>query len=199
MFGLKIVDWKEAVFFNSQSSKVCPPKIEMKQIDLIYTRLPDKVSHFKQKLIYFDETVIVTQQKIRVSKPLIVNGDIVLGNDYMALWFIFPSMWYDIGKIHNPSGTLTGYYCDIISPMKRFESEGTEFVFSVEITDLCLDLWVCPDSSYQILDEDEFEVAVKNGWIDESLAQKAGEELDKLIQLVKRGGFPPEIVEKPSF
>jgi len=168
----------------------------MKQIELIYTRLPDKVSHFKQKLLYFDETVIATQQKIKVAKPLIVGDKVVLDDDYTAIWFIFPGMWYDIGKIHNPAGTLTGYYCDIISPMNSFESASPEFVFSVEITDLCLDLWVCPDLSYQILDEDEFEVAVKNGWVDGSLAQKVERELNKLIQLVKRGEFPPAVVEK---
>ena len=168
----------------------------MKQIELIYTRLPDKVSHFKQKLIYFDETVIVTQQNINISKPLIVGDNVVLDDDYTALWFIFPGKWYDIGKIHNLAGSPTGYYCDIISPMKRLEPESTEFVFSVEITDLCLDLWVCTDGSYQVLDEDEFEVAVKNGWVDESLAQKAQRELNKLIQLVKGGRFPPEVVER---
>jgi len=168
----------------------------MRQIELVYTRLPDKVSHFRQELIYFDETVIVTQQRINISKPLIVGGGVVLGDDYTAVWFIFPDKWYDIGKIHNQSGRVTGYYCDIISPMSRFESESSEFVFRVEITDLCLDLWVSLEGSYQILDEDEFEVAVKNGWIDGSLAQKTECELNRLIQLVKEGKFPPAIVEK---
>lgn len=167
----------------------------MKKIELIYTRLPDKVSHFKQKLIYYDETVIVTRQKINIPKPLIVGNNVVLDTDYTALWFIFPDAWYDIGKIHNQSGTVTGYYCDIISPMRRFESESTEFVFRVEITDLCLDLWVSPDLSYQILDEDEFAVAVKNGWMDGSLAQKAEWELKRLIQLVQEEKFPPVMVE----
>ncbi len=167
----------------------------MKQIELIYKRLPHQVSFFQQELIYEDETAIVTRQKVKPSSPLIIDGVTALDDNYTALWFIFPGKWYDMGKMYNPQDECTGYYCDIIMPMKRRISKDKQFLFTVEITDLCLDLWICPDGSYHILDEDEFELAVKNGWMDNTLAQRAKQELNNLILLVKTGEFPPAIVE----
>ena len=167
----------------------------MKQIELIYKRLPHQASFFHQELIHEDETTIVTRQKVKPSSPLIIDGVTALDDNYTALWFIFPGKWYDMGKMYNPQDECTGYYCDIIMPMKRRISKDKQFLFTVEITDLCLDLWICPDGSYHILDEDEFELAVKNGWMDNTLAQKAKQELNNLILLVKTGEFPPAIVE----
>ncbi|MBM3241953.1 DUF402 domain-containing protein [Candidatus Poribacteria bacterium] len=178
----------------------------MKQIELIYKRLPNRVSFFQQELIYEDDTAIVTRQRVKPSSPLVIDSVTVLDDNYTALWFIFPDKWYDMGKMHNPQGECTGYYCDIIMPMKRTISQDKQFLFTVEITDLCLDLWICslrsptpsaysPDGSYHILDEDEFELAVKNGWMDNTLAQRARQELNNLIQLVKAGKFPPAIVQ----
>ena len=174
---------------------ICEKTFEMKQIELIYKRLPDQVSFFQQNLIYEDETAIVTRQKVKPSSPLIIDGVTVLDDNYTALWFIFPGKWYDMGKMYNPQGECTGYYCDIIIPMKRASSKDKQFVFTVEITDLFLDLWICPDGSYHILDEDEFELAIKNGWIDNTLAQRARQELNNLIQSIKAGEFPPAIVQ----
>jgi len=167
----------------------------MKQIELIYKRLPDKVSFFHQELIYEDETVIVTRQKVKPSSPLIIDDVTVLDDNYTALWFIFADKWYDMGKMYNPQDKCTGHYCDIIIPMKRMASADTQFAVTVEITDLCLDLWICPDGNYHILDEDEFEAAINNGWMDNQLSQRARQELDNLIQLVEAGQFPPAIVE----
>jgi len=166
----------------------------MKKIELIYTRLPNRTSKFQQELIYEDETVIATKQKVNPSTPIVIDGETVLDSNYTAVWFIFPDKWHDMGKMYNPQSQLTGYYCDIILPMKRAESSDKQFAFTLEITDLCLDLWIFPDGGCHILDEDEFELAIKNGWVDNTIAQKARQELDNLIQLVRSGKFPPAIV-----
>lgn len=171
----------------------------MKQIELIYKRLPNRVSFFQQELIYEDETAIVTRQQVKPSSPLVIDGITVLDDNYTAHWFIFPGKWYDMGTMYNTQNKCTGYYCDIIIPMKRTISKDKQFLFTVEITDLCLDLWICPDGSYHILDEDEFELAVQNGWMDSTLAQRARQELDNLIQSVKAGKFPPVIVKETEF
>ena len=159
----------------------------MGTIELIYTRLPDRVSHFQQNLLYEDDNVIVTTQRIRPSNPIVIDGVTVLGDDFTAVWFVFADLWYDIGKIYNLDNQFTGYYCDIIRPMKRTE---THF----EITDLFLDLWVSPDGSYQIQDEDEFEAAIQNNWIQTDLANQARTALQNLISEIESGVFPPEIV-----
>jgi predicted RNA-binding protein associated with RNAse of E/G family len=159
----------------------------MKTIELIYKRLPDRISHFQQNLLYEDSEVIVTSQQVKPSNPIVIDGVTVLGDDFTAIWFVFANQWYDIGKIYNLNNQLTGYYCDIIMPMKRTE---THF----EITDLFLDLWVSPDGSYQLHDEDEFEAAIQHNWIQSVLAEKARNMLQNLISEIESSVFPPEIV-----
>jgi len=158
------------------------------KIDLIYKRLPNCINHFEQKLVYKDRSVIVTTQQITPSEPIVIEGITVLGPNFWAIWFIFAKQWYDLGKIYNPQGKFTGYYCDIIKPMKR---SGTQ----IEITDLFLDLWVTPDLGYQILDHDEFASAIQNGWIEPDLASQAQQALDQLISVVESTNFPPEPVK----
>ena len=161
----------------------------METIELIYKRPPDRVNHFPQNLLYEDDDVIVTTQRIKPSSPIIIDGVTVLGDNYRAVWFVFANRWYDIGKIYNLEDHFTGYYCDIILPMKRLE---THF----EITDLFLDLWVSPDGSYQVEDEDEFESAIAHNWIQTDLANQARDALQDLIAEIESGAFPPEITNR---
>ena len=128
----------------------------METITLTYKRLPDRVNYFQQELLYEDSEVIVTSQRIKPSSPIVLNGETVLADNFTAIWFVFTGLWYDIGKIYNLDNEWTGYYCDIMMPVKRSSDQ-------FEIVDLFLDLWVSPDSSYEIQDEDEFETALEEG------------------------------------
>ena len=159
----------------------------MGTVELIYKRLPDRVNHFQQELLYEDASVIVTTQKLKPSNPIAIDGETVLDNGFTAVWFVFPNLWHDVGKIYDLENMFTGYYCDIITPMHRAENH-------FEITDLFLDLWVTPDGSYQIQDNDEFEEAIANAWIQPDLADKARKALQNLIAEVESGVFPPKIV-----
>ena len=161
----------------------------MQTIKLIYTRLPDRVSHFQQDLLYEDDEVIVTTQRVKPSQPLARDGVTMLGSNFTAVWFILANRWYDIGKIYNLEGQFTGYYCDIILPMRRTETH-------IEVTDLFLDVWVYENGSYQILDEDEFEFAIHNNWISTDLANQAKIALQSLISDIESGAFPPGIVTR---
>ena len=158
------------------------------KIDLIYKRLPDNINHFEQPLLYEDKSVIVTTQQITPSTPIVIEDITVLGPNFWAIWFIFAKRWYDLGKIYNPQGEFTGYYCDIIKPMQK---SGTQ----IEITDLFLDLWVTPELSYQILDRDEFVFAKQNGWIKPRLANQAEQALNQLINTIESTHFPPAPVK----
>ena len=163
----------------------------METITLTYKRLPDRVNYFQQQLLYEDEKVIVTSQCIKPSSPIVLKGETVLGDNFTAIWFVFTGLWYDIGKIYNLNNEWTGYYCDIMKPVKRSSDQ-------FEIVDLFLDLWVSPDGSYAIQDEDEFENALEEGIIDNELAEKARNALNDLIDEVKAGRFPPEFVQQFS-
>ena len=65
----------------------------------------------------------------------------------------------------------------------------------MKFVDLFLDLWVSPDGSYEIQDEDEFETALEKGSIGTELAEKAQNALNDLIDEVTSGRFPPEFVQ----
>ena len=160
----------------------------MQTITLTYKRLPDRVNYFEQQLLYKDKEVIVTTQGVTPSAPIIINGETVLGDNFNVIWFVFTGLWHDIGKVYNLKNEWTGYYCDIILPVDCTTDK-------FEILDLILDLWISPDGTYEIQDEDEFETALENGIIDIELAEKARKALDNLINEVKSGYFPPEFVK----
>jgi predicted RNA-binding protein associated with RNAse of E/G family len=62
----------------------------------------------------------------------------------------FSDRWYNIFEIRASDGRLKGWYCNIARPATITAEE-------VSAEDLALDLWVEPDGSQQVLDEDEFE------------------------------------------
>ena len=158
----------------------------METITLTYKRPPDRVNHFQQELLYVDADVIVTSQRVKPSSPIVQNGETVLGDNFAAIWFVFTGLWYDVGKVYNLDNEWTGYYCDVMKPVERgVDVAGKPSYF--EITDLFLDLWVNPDGTYEIQDEDEFEEAIQNGAIDVELERKAREVLDTLIAQVEEG------------
>ena len=158
----------------------------METVTLTYKRPPNRVNHFQQQLLYVDDEVIVTSQRVKPSSPIVQNGKTVLGDNFTAVWFVFTGLWYDVGKVYNLNNEWTGYYCDIMKPVKRsIDASGKLECF--EITDLFLDLWINPEGTYQIQDEDEFEEAVQNGVIDAELERKTWEVMKTLIAEVEAG------------
>ena len=164
----------------------------MEIVTLTYKRPPDRVNHFQQELLYLDDDVIVTSQRVKPSSPIVQNGKTVLGDNFAVVWFVFTGLWYDIGKVYNLDNEWTGYYCDIMKPVKRRVNVAGK-LDCFEITDLFLDLWINPDGTYQIQDEDEFEEAIQNGAIDPELEKKAQSVLTALIAEVEEGRLEPRL------
>ncbi len=173
----------------------------METVTLTYKRPPNRVNHFQQQLLYVDEEAIVTSQRVKPSTPIVQNGKTVLGDNFTAVWFVFTGLWYDVGKVYNLNNEWTGYYCDIMKPVKRsIDASGKLECF--EITDLFLDLWINPDGTYQIQDEDEFEEAVREGIIDAELERKAWEVMKTLIAEVEAGYLEQrlqEVIHRAAF
>ena len=141
-----------------------------------------------------DDDVIVTSQRVKPSSPIVQNGATVLGNNFPVVWFVFTGLWYDVGKVYNLNNEWTGYYCDVLKPVIRsMDVDGKLDRF--EITDLFLDLWINPDGTYEIQDEDEFEEAVQSGAIDAELEKKAWAVLKALITEVESGRLESLIQE----
>lgn len=166
----------------------------METVTLTYKRPPDRVNHFQQQLLYVDEDVIVTTQRVKPSTPIVQNGETVLADNFAVVWFVFTGLWYDVGKVYNLNNEWTGYYCDIMKPVKR-SINATGKLDCFEITDLFLDLWVNPDGTYEIQDEDEFEAAIQNGVIDFELERKARDVLTALITEVASGALEHRLQE----
>jgi uncharacterized protein len=79
--------------------------------------------------------------------------------------------WYNIFEIHDREDSmLKGWYCNICRPAV-IEAEG---VISYE--DLALDLWVAPDGTQTVLDEDEFSALT----LDAETRQQARAALEEL-------------------
>ena len=166
----------------------------METVTLTYKRPPDRVNHFQQELLYLDDDVIVTSQRVKPSSPIVQNGETVLGDNFAAVWFVFTGLWYDVGKVYNLNNEWTGYYCDIMKPVKRSMNVAGK-LDCFEITDLFLDLWINPDGSYEIQDKDEFEEAIQNGAIGTELERKARDVLTALIAEVESGSLEHQVQE----
>ena len=173
----------------------------METVTLTYKRPPNRVNHFQQELLYLDDAVIVTSQRVKPSSPIVQNGKTVLADNFAAVWFVFTGLWYDIGKVYNLNNEWTGYYCDVLKPVKRSVDVNGK-LNRFEITDLFLDLWINPDGTFEIQDEDEFEEAVQKGAIDAELEKKALEVLQALIAEVESGRMErrlQEIIHRVGF
>jgi predicted RNA-binding protein associated with RNAse of E/G family len=169
----------------------------METVTLTYKRPPNRVNHFQQELLYLDDEVIVTSQRVKPSSPIVQNGETVLADNFAAVWFVFTGLWYDVGKVYNLDNEWTGYYCDVLKPVKR-SVDATGKLDRFEITDLFLDLWINPDGTYEIQDEEEFEDAVQNGAIDTEVERKALEVLTSLIAEVESGDVERRLQEVMS-
>jgi len=161
----------------------------LKTIALLYRRLPNRVTRYRQVLLHEGDEAVVSLAPMTSPEPVVAEGFPLVRRGDLAVWFIFPHAWHDTGLVYDAARRFKGYYCDVITPARRIP-EG------YEITDLFLDLWVFPDRRYLILDREEFTQAVNQGWLSKPLAERAEAELHSLIRAVEEGSFPKPIVKR---
>jgi predicted RNA-binding protein associated with RNAse of E/G family len=121
---------------------------------------------------------------------VVVAGRTVLEADSPVVWLTFPGAWHDIGRFHTPDGRFTGFYANILTPV-RIETEATGDEW--ETTDLFLDVFVTPDGAAHLLDRDELDEARREGWIDAPLAARAEAEAERLVARARAGSWPPPV------
>lgn len=95
----------------------------------------------------------------------------------------FYDEFFSIVEYHDPAGRVLGYYCDIVTPLRR---DGDEYF----LTDLILDLWVSPGGHATEVDRDEFEAALASGMFPPQLEGDALVTLARLKAEVEEGIFP---------
>jgi len=160
----------------------------MPQVEIHYRRPPDRLDVFVQDLVVDRSELKVTlHDPSTVGTAISVNDRVIFEPEAPIVWFVFPNGWYDLGRFHLKDGTFTGYYVNLIAPPLLEDRTWTMF-------DLCLDLWIDPYGSFQVLDQDEFDEAVDRHWIDPPTALQARRELERLVTELRAGSFPPVIV-----
>lgn len=156
-----------------------------------YRRPPDRLDIFEQRLVLDAPDLIITLlERAGVSRPLLVDGCRVLARRSPILWFTFPGRWHDVGRFHDEHGRFTGYYANVITPVRVLADSAWE------TTDLYLDVWVGADGAIRLLDEDELEAAFAAGQLEDGLYSAARAEAARLLGEARRGVWPPEVVRE---
>lgn len=156
-----------------------------------YLRPPDREEVFQQHLLLDTPAVKVTlASNVPFDPPIRIHGEIALETGSDAVWFTFPGLWHDIGRFHLADDTFTGIYANILTP-PLIRGDGIWHT-----TDLFLDVWVDPTGAMDILDEDQLEEAVREGWISRETAHRAREEVRWIEGRFDEGKWPPGIVRE---
>ena len=156
-----------------------------------YRRLPAREHVYHQTLIHDRADVRVTlARSTKLRGPLMIEGAVALEPGSDVVWFTFPGAWHDIGRFHLIDGSFTGIYSNILTP-PVFESGDVW-----RTTDLCLDVWIGPSGEPVVLDRDEFDEAVSQGWVDDATRRRALEEVDRILDAASSGRWPPAVVQE---
>ncbi|MFW6116006.1 MAG: DUF402 domain-containing protein [Chloroflexota bacterium] len=114
-----------------------------------------KLDHTGREVISYPGEVLERRQEalvVRTSwdrEPMDL-GFVVLEPDDRWKEYFYTDRWYNIFEIRASEGGLKGWYCNVTRPARITEEE-------VAAEDLALDVWVGPDRSLRVLDEDEFD------------------------------------------
>jgi predicted RNA-binding protein associated with RNAse of E/G family len=157
-------------------------------VEIHYLRLPDRSTVFRQQLVHRSAECIVTlMPRTELARPVLAGETVVLEPNAPAVWFTFPGVWHDIGRFHTADGCFTGYYANVLTPV-QFRGPNVWHT-----TDLFLDVWVGVDGTIVVLDEDELEVALRDGAIDDASAHAARAEAARVMDAAVRRAWPPEV------
>jgi predicted RNA-binding protein associated with RNAse of E/G family len=160
------------------------------RVAIHYRRPPDRLRIYDQRIVAERDDVIVTlSEPLDLDAPMTVDGSVMLEPGSLAVWFTFPGVWHDIGRFYRADGSFSGLYANILTPPVI---DGPVW----HTTDLYLDVWWPEHGRATLLDEDELDQALADGHIDAPMADRAREEADRILNLVKRGSWPPSIVEE---
>jgi predicted RNA-binding protein associated with RNAse of E/G family len=157
-----------------------------------YVRPGGRRATFDAHLLHVDCEIVIMSHIAHPSKPLYHAGKSVIESGYDVVWFLFKSQPYDIGRFYRPDGTWTGYYIDILEPVQWQKDDPLSIA---PLVDLALDLWLAPDGSYQVLDEDEYAAFVDHGDLTSAQARRARTALNQLITSLGDDSFPPMLVK----
>jgi len=161
-----------------------------KDLTFEYTRLPDEVVRWRQWKLHEDtETLVSAFYDPDLPRPLMAGDEVILEGTFAGISYNFWDKWYNVISVYDKDLEFKGYYSDILTPIQKTWT-------LVTATDLFLDLFVFPDGSWKVVDEDEFEEALEKGLMDEGIARYARTAIEEISARAESGDWPPEIVKR---
>ncbi|MQA90274.1 MAG: DUF402 domain-containing protein [Gemmatimonas sp.] len=162
--------------------------MNLRSVSIHYHRLPARTQVFNQLVLEEQPDVTVTfLPSADLDEAVSARKAVLLEPGAPIVWFTYPGRWYDIGRFHLADGTFTGFYANILTPVKMDRDRW-------DTTDLFLDVWIGADGTIQLLDESELQHAVDAAWIDAGTAATARQQADTLTRHARQGLWPPEHV-----
>ncbi len=150
-----------------------------------------KQNHLGQKTLEYPAEVLVRGENwVSIIAPFSGTKDRDLGyvvfrvGDTFIEWH-YADRWYNVFEVYDvDDGHLKGYYCNVTRPAIITEDE-------IRADDMALDVWVKPDRTTLVLDEDEF-AALNLSEADQQAARAA---VATILQVVAAGTAPFEPVQ----
>jgi uncharacterized protein len=96
--------------------------------------------------------------------------------------FYYWDRFYNVFQISAPDGTLKGWYSNVGLPAELDAAAG-----ELRYVDLALDVWTHPDGSFDVLDQDEFDVLLAEHL---EVLEAAERGRDELLVLAESGEPP---------
>jgi uncharacterized protein len=107
----------------------------------------------------------------------------VIERGTISVEYYWLNRWYNIFRFLKPNGELRNFYCNINIP-PTFDGRIISYV------DLDIDILVAPDSSYEVVDEEEFASnAIKYNY-PQQIQYRAYQALEELLTLIENRSFP---------
>ncbi len=156
-------------------------------MQVVYRRLPSQVERYTQEVLHDGLTCKISLMLSgRDSTPLRI-GEVDLQAGGVILWFVFPGRPYEIASVYDPQGEHLGTYTNFIRPPKLETGVW-------QMTDLYLDVWQPAGGSARLLDEADFEEALRDGVLEADEARGVRAEADAVLRAARGGRWPPGIV-----
>jgi uncharacterized protein len=101
----------------------------------------------------------------------------------ISIEYYWLNRWYNIFRFLHPDGEFRNFYCNVNTP-PVFDGRVLSYI------DLDIDILVAPDSSYLILDEEEFALNATKYKYPPKLQDRAYRALEELVTLIENRDFP---------
>lgn len=124
----------------------------------------------------------------RSDKLLVTRWKAIKHRDdlYGGISFTYLKEGIKVSRFYNINGEFLYWYCDIIDV--SYDIKRDMYTFE----DLLVDVKLLPDGQVKVLDSDELAEALDKGLITSGHASRALRNLDKILNMIYDGRFPPK-------